>query len=147
MIRQIVIEAELPDDAQSAFRLSINANLIAKGVTAAQAYYLVGEVLRRIGSPERAEAVMFDADGDASESVRVTGTQAETLGVRRRRPADKRVRVQQWREKARAARRGRNFAAVSKTRRPGTLSTLARRASCKRGRNRSRMRHHFWNRT
>ena len=51
MIRQIVIEAELPDDAQSMFRLSINANLIAKGVTAAQAHYLVGEVLRRIGSP------------------------------------------------------------------------------------------------
>jgi hypothetical protein len=36
MIRQIVIEAELPDDAQSMFRLSINANLIAKGVTAAR---------------------------------------------------------------------------------------------------------------
>ena len=50
MIRQIVNEAEPPDDAQSMFRLSINANLIAKGVTAAQAYYLVGEVLRRIGS-------------------------------------------------------------------------------------------------
>ena len=50
MIRQIVNEAEPPDDAQAMFRLSINANLIAKGVTAAQAYYLVGEVLRRIGS-------------------------------------------------------------------------------------------------
>ena len=37
MIRQIVIAAELPYDAQSMFRLSINANLIAKGVTAAQA--------------------------------------------------------------------------------------------------------------
>ena len=49
MIRQIVNETEPPGDAQSMFRLSINANLIAKGVTAAQAYYLVGEVLRRIG--------------------------------------------------------------------------------------------------
>ena len=64
MIRQIVIEAELPDDAQSMFRLSINANLIANGVTA-QAHYLVGEVLGRIGSPERAETVMSDADGNA----------------------------------------------------------------------------------
>jgi hypothetical protein len=81
MIRQIVIEAELPDDAQSMFRLSINANLIAKGVTAAQAHYLVGEVLRRIWFPERAETVTFDADGDASKSVRVPGTQAETLGA------------------------------------------------------------------
>ena len=51
MIRQIVIEAEPADDAQSMFRLSINANLIAKGVTVAQAYYLVGEVLRRNGAP------------------------------------------------------------------------------------------------
>jgi hypothetical protein len=81
MIRQIVIEAELPDDAQSMFRLSINANLIAKGVTAAQAHYLVGEVLRRIGSSERAEMVMFDADGDASESVRGAAAEAETLGT------------------------------------------------------------------
>ena len=81
MIRQIVIEAELSDDAQSMFRLSINANLIAKGVTAAQAHYLVGEVLQRIGSPERAETVMFDADGAASETVRVAGAEAETLGA------------------------------------------------------------------
>jgi hypothetical protein len=52
MIRQIVIEAEPPGDAQSMFRLSIDANLIAKGVTVSQAYYLVGEVLGRIGLPE-----------------------------------------------------------------------------------------------
>ena len=31
MIRQIVIEAEPPGDAQSMFRLSIDANVIAKG--------------------------------------------------------------------------------------------------------------------
>ena len=72
MIRQIVNEAEPPDDAQSMFRLSINANLIAKGVTAAQAYYLVGEVLRRIGLPEHAETVMFDADG-GRERARTRG--------------------------------------------------------------------------
>ena len=71
MIWQIVIEAELPDDARSMFRLSIDANLVAKGVTAAQAHYLVGEVLQRLGFPEHAETVMFDADADASESVRV----------------------------------------------------------------------------
>jgi hypothetical protein len=57
MIRQIVIEAEPSDDAQSMFRLSINANLIAKGVTAAQAYYLVGEVLGGIALLEHPETV------------------------------------------------------------------------------------------
>ena len=73
MIRQIV--AEPPDDAQSMFRLSIDANLIAKGVTVSQAYYLVGEVLGRIGLPEHAETVMFDANG--GESVRVPRAEAE----------------------------------------------------------------------
>lgn len=63
MIRRIVIEAEPPDDAQSTFRVSIDANLIAKGVTVAQAYYLVGEVLGQLLLPEHAESVAFDTDG------------------------------------------------------------------------------------
>jgi hypothetical protein len=62
MIRQILIEAESPDDAQSTFRLSIDANIIATGVTVAQACYLDGEVLGRIALPECAETVTFDAD-------------------------------------------------------------------------------------
>ena len=70
MIRQIVIEAEPADDSQGVFCLSINADVIARGVTAAQAYYLVGEVLRRIGFPEHAETVTVDADGGGRESVR-----------------------------------------------------------------------------
>jgi hypothetical protein len=61
-IRQIMIEAELPDDAESMFRLSINANLIAKGVTAVQAHYLVGEILGGVGLPEDPESATFDAD-------------------------------------------------------------------------------------
>jgi len=65
MIREIVIEAEPADDAQSMFRLSIDANLIAKGVTAGEAYFLVGEVLRRIGFPVHAETATFDADDGA----------------------------------------------------------------------------------
>jgi hypothetical protein len=63
MVQQIVIEAEPPGGARSMFRLSIDANLIAKGVTMAQAYYLVGEVLGRLGLPEHAESVAFDTDG------------------------------------------------------------------------------------
>jgi hypothetical protein len=82
MIRQIVIEAEPPDDARSMFRLSIDATLIARGVTAAEAYFLVGEVLRRIGFRDHAETATFDADDDdARESVRGPKAQAETLGL------------------------------------------------------------------
>jgi hypothetical protein len=79
MIRQIVIEAGPGDDSQRVFYLSINADVIARGVTAAQAYYLVGEVLRRIGFPEHAEMATFDADGGAHESVRVPEAEAEAL--------------------------------------------------------------------
>jgi hypothetical protein len=46
-----MIEAEAPDDAQSMFRLTIDSTLIAKGVTAAEAYYLVGEVLGAVRHP------------------------------------------------------------------------------------------------
>ena len=80
MIRQIVIEAEPPDDGQSMFRLSIDATLIARGVTAAEAHFLVGEVLRRIGFRDHAETATFDAD-DACESVRGPKTAAETWGA------------------------------------------------------------------
>jgi hypothetical protein len=65
MIQEIVIEAEPPGDAEPMFRVSINANLIAKGVTAGQAHYLVGEVLWRIALPEHAETARFDADDGA----------------------------------------------------------------------------------
>jgi hypothetical protein len=82
MIRQIVIEAEPGDDSQRVFCLSINADVIARGVTAAQAYYLVGEVLRRIGFPEHAETVTFDADGGARESVRVPEAEAKAESYR-----------------------------------------------------------------
>ena len=69
MIQQIVIQAEPPGDAQSMFRLSIDANVIARGVTVSQAYYLVGEVLGRVALPEQAEDVTFDANGGARESA------------------------------------------------------------------------------
>ena len=65
MIRQIVIEAEPSNDVQSMFRLSVDGSLIAKGVTAGQAHYLIGELLGRIALVEHAETVTFDADGSA----------------------------------------------------------------------------------
>jgi hypothetical protein len=79
MIRQIVIEAEPPGDAQAMFRLLIDANLIAKGVTVSQAYYLVGEVLGRIPVSEYAETVMFDPDDRVRETVGVANAEDETL--------------------------------------------------------------------
>jgi hypothetical protein len=63
MIRQIVIEAESTDDSRWMFRLSIDATLIAKGVTPAQAHLLVGEILGAL--PKHAEMATFDADGSA----------------------------------------------------------------------------------
>jgi hypothetical protein len=71
MVQLIVIEAEPPGGAQWTFRLSIDANLIAKGVTVRQAYYLVGEVLGQFLLPEHAESVTFDTDGVERENVRV----------------------------------------------------------------------------
>jgi hypothetical protein len=71
MVRQIVIESEPPGDTQPTFRLSIDANVIAKGVTVAQAYYLVGEVLGQFLPPRHAESVTFDSDGVERENVGV----------------------------------------------------------------------------
>jgi hypothetical protein len=71
MVQQIVIEAEPPGGSQSTFSLSIDANLIAKGVTMRQAYYLVGEVLGQFLLPEQAESVTFDPDDVERENVRV----------------------------------------------------------------------------
>jgi hypothetical protein len=56
MVRQIVIEVEPPDDSQTVFRLCIDENLVAEGLTAAQAHMLVGEVLDRIGMSKPNEA-------------------------------------------------------------------------------------------
>ena len=63
MLRQIMIQAEPHDDAPSMFRLSIDALLVAKGVTVGQACYLVSEILGRIGAQD-AETETFDPDAD-----------------------------------------------------------------------------------
>ena len=52
MVREIVIEAETPGDSRTMFRLRINANSIAEGLTAVQAHVLVGEILERIAVPK-----------------------------------------------------------------------------------------------
>jgi len=55
MVRQIVIELETPGDSRTMFRLLIDNNLIAEGLTAAQAHILVGEILERIVLPKPTE--------------------------------------------------------------------------------------------
>jgi hypothetical protein len=52
MLRQIVVEAETVGDSRTMFRLRIDANVIAEGLTAAQAHLLVGEVLDRFTLPK-----------------------------------------------------------------------------------------------
>ena len=48
MLSDVVIEAEAPGDCRTTFRLCVAGNLIAEGVTAAQAHFLAREVLERI---------------------------------------------------------------------------------------------------
>jgi hypothetical protein len=48
MLRDIVIEAEIPSGTK--FRLRIDGYVIAKGVTLAQAHLLIGEILERISA-------------------------------------------------------------------------------------------------
>lgn len=52
MVREIVIEAETPGNSRTMFRLRIDANSIAEGLTAVQAHVLVGEILERIAVPK-----------------------------------------------------------------------------------------------
>ena len=98
MIRQIIIEAERPDDAQSMFRLSIDANLIAKDITVAQAHYLVGEVFGAVGLPTttrdgdvRRRRRCIDSYGPKAqrESERPSKAEADILGAARSGAADR----------------------------------------------------------
>ena len=52
-MRQIVVEAETPDDPRSLFRLRVDQTLIAEGLTSAQAQIAVGEILEEITTMEQ----------------------------------------------------------------------------------------------
>ena len=52
MVRQIVIETDIPGDSRTMFRLRIDSTSIAEGLTAVQAHLLVGEILERIVVPK-----------------------------------------------------------------------------------------------
>ena len=56
LVKQVVIEAEMPDDSQTRFRLRVDADVIAKNLTAVQAHFLFGESsieLTRSGPAQR----------------------------------------------------------------------------------------------
>jgi hypothetical protein len=52
-MRQIVIEAETPDDSRTMFRLRVDDTLVGEGLTTAQAQIVVGEVLEEITTLEQ----------------------------------------------------------------------------------------------
>jgi hypothetical protein len=52
-MRQIVIEAETPDDSRTMFRLRVDETLVGEGLTTAQAQIAVGEVLEEITTTQQ----------------------------------------------------------------------------------------------
>jgi hypothetical protein len=50
MLREIVIEEEMPGDFQTTFRLRVGGNLIAENMTELETQFLVSEMLERIPS-------------------------------------------------------------------------------------------------
>jgi hypothetical protein len=54
-MRQIVIEAETPDDSRTMFRLCVDQAVAAEGLTSAQAQLAVGEILEDITTMEQSE--------------------------------------------------------------------------------------------
>jgi hypothetical protein len=50
MLREIVIEEEMPGNLQTTFRLRVDGNVIAENVTELESQFLVSEMLERIPS-------------------------------------------------------------------------------------------------
>jgi hypothetical protein len=50
MLREIVVEEQMPGNLQTTFRLRVDGNVIAENVTELQTQFLVSEMLERIPS-------------------------------------------------------------------------------------------------
>ena len=50
MLREIVIEEEMPGNLQTTFRLRVDRNVIAENVTELEGQFLVSEMIERIPS-------------------------------------------------------------------------------------------------
>ena len=73
MLRQIVVEAETVGDSRTMFRLRIDANVIAEGLTAAQAHLLVGEILDRFTLPKHEDRTSATASPSRWKGFGVDG--------------------------------------------------------------------------
>jgi hypothetical protein len=67
MLREIVIEEEMPGDFQTTFRLRVDGNLIAENMTELETQFLVSEMLERI--PSLRVAASDDAEQPQSNSA------------------------------------------------------------------------------
>jgi len=50
MLREIVVEEEIPGDLQTTFRLRVDGSVIAENMTELESQFLVSEMLERIPS-------------------------------------------------------------------------------------------------
>jgi hypothetical protein len=50
MLREIVVEEEMPGNFETTFRLRVDGNVIAENVTEPETQFLVSEILERIPS-------------------------------------------------------------------------------------------------
>src|SRR5271168_3168241 len=79
-MRQIVTEAETPHDSRTMFRLRIDKNLIAEGLTAMQAHILLGEILARITLPKPEDGGQsYQATGIAETPVECPALPAQRI--------------------------------------------------------------------
>jgi hypothetical protein len=62
MLWKITVEAKMPGDLRTAFRLRIDNTVIAERLTTAQAQFLVGEILdRETADAKRATEISHEA--------------------------------------------------------------------------------------
>jgi hypothetical protein len=71
MLREFVIEEEMPGDFQTTFRLRVDGNVIAENMTELETQFLVSEMLERI--PSLRVAASDDAEQPLEGVVKVTG--------------------------------------------------------------------------
>ena len=67
MLREIVIEEEMPGDLQTKFRLRVDGDVIAENMTELETQFLVSEMLDRI--PSLRVAPSYDAEQPQSDSA------------------------------------------------------------------------------
>ena len=65
--KSIAVEAESPDDSATMFSLRIDDLIVGRGLTAAQAHLLVGEILERVVLPRRIAQKKLETRLAASE--------------------------------------------------------------------------------